>query len=60
MNKLVSDPKFHTFAKKIPFLKKLVASDGRKIYDLVSGFVYSQVLLAMVELKLFEYLLRIW
>ena len=56
-SKLVSDPKFHTFAKKIPLLKKLVASDGRQIYDLVSGFVYSQVLLAMVELKLFEYLL---
>ncbi len=57
MNKLVAQSRFHTLAKKIPILKTLVANDGRKIYDLVSGFVYSQILLTMVELKLFKFLL---
>ncbi len=57
MNELVAQPKFHTLVKKIPILKRLAANDGRKIYDLVSGFVYSQVLLAMVELRLFRFLL---
>ena len=57
MNNLVAKPKFHTLVKKIPILNRLAAKDGRRIYDLVSGFVYSQVLLAMVELRLFKFLL---
>ena len=57
MNNLVAKPKFHTLVKKLPIVNRLAAKDGRKIYDLVSGFVYSQVLLAMVELKLLKFLL---
>lgn len=55
MNNLVAKPKFHTLVKKLPVLNRMAAKDGRRIYDLVSGFVYSQVLLAMVELRLFNY-----
>ena len=57
MNNLVAQPNFQSLVKKIPLVKRLAANDGRKIYDLVSGFVYSQVLLAMVELKLLKFLL---
>ena len=57
MNNLVAKPKFHTLVKKLPVLNRMAAKDGRRIYDLVSGFVYSQVLLAMVELRLFKFLL---
>jgi len=57
MNNLIAKPKFHTLVKKLPILNRMAAKDGRRIYDLVSGFVYSQVLLAMVELRLFKFLL---
>ena len=57
INGRVAQSKFHTFIKKIPIVKKLASHDGRKIYDLVSGFVFSQILLAVVELKLIDYFL---
>ena len=45
MNNLVAKPSFHSLIKKIPIIRRLAFNDGKIIYDLVAGFVYSQVLL---------------
>ncbi len=55
MNNLVAKPSFHTFIKKIPFIRRLALNDGKTIYDIVAGFVYSQVLLAIIELGLIDF-----
>ena len=57
MNNLVAKPSFHSFIKKIPIIRRLALNDGKKIYDLVAGFVYSQVLLAIIELRLIDFLI---
>ena len=57
MNNLVAKPSFHSLIKKIPIIKRLAFNDGKIIYDLVAGFVYSQVLLAIIELRLIDFLI---
>lgn len=57
MNNLVAKPSFHSLIKKIPIIRRLAFIDGKIIYDLVAGFVYSQVLLAVIELKLIDFLI---
>jgi demethylspheroidene O-methyltransferase len=48
--------KFHSFALKTPIFQIFARRAARDSFDLVAGFVYSQILLACVELKLFEHL----
>ena len=55
LNNLVAKPSFHSFIKKIPIIRKLAFNEGEKIYDLVAGFVYSQILLAFIELSLIDF-----
>ena len=53
---MVMSPKFQKWAANTPLIKLIAKKDGEKIFDLMSGFVYSQTLLAMTELNLFTYL----
>lgn len=55
LNNLVAKPSFHSFIKKIPIIRQLAFNEGEKIYDLVAGFVYSQILLAFIELSLIDF-----
>ncbi len=55
-NRLVSDPRFQSFAARFLLTRPVAAAQARKAFDLAAGFVYSQVLLACVELRLFELL----
>ena len=55
-NKLIASSKFQKWAGNTPILRSFARRDGEKIYDLMAGFVYSQTLLAMVELNIFVYL----
>ena len=58
MNNLVSKPSFHTLIKKIPIIGDWHLMKVKVIiYDLVAGFVYSQVLLAIIELRLIDFLI---
>ena len=57
LNNLVAKPSFHSLIKKIPIIRRLAFNDGKIIYDLVAGFVYSQVLLAIIELRLIDFLI---
>lgn len=45
--------KFQKWAGNTPIIRIIARKEGEKIYDLMAGFVYSQTLLAMVELNIF-------
>lgn len=44
-------PRFHAICARIPGLKHIARAEGRALFDIVSGFVQSQALLALVELR---------
>jgi demethylspheroidene O-methyltransferase len=53
-NDLVADPRFQSFAARFPLTRGVAARQARETFDLAAGFVYSQILLACVELDVFE------
>ncbi|MEM6905272.1 MAG: methyltransferase [Pseudomonadota bacterium] len=50
----VASPDFQAWAARFPLTRPFVRADAARLNDLVSGFVYSQVLMAAVELDLFR------
>lgn len=52
----IASPAFQRWAARFWLTRPLVRRSSARLYDLVSGFVYSQVLQACVELDLFEIL----
>jgi demethylspheroidene O-methyltransferase len=53
-NRRIADPAFQRLAAALPFTRPRVRRDAAELFDLMAGFVYSQVLLACVRLKLFD------
>ncbi len=53
-NQLLAEPRFQRWASTFPPFKPVAAKRASGLFDLCAGFVYSQVLFACVELKLFE------
>ena len=53
-DRLLASPRFHRWVLAIPGLRSIARLQSRRLFDLVAGFSYSQVLLSCVELKLFE------
>ena len=53
-NRQVADPAFQARAAAFPLTRPLVRRQAGELFDLMAGFVYSQVLLACVRLKLFD------
>jgi demethylspheroidene O-methyltransferase len=51
-NARVASPAFQSWAAGNPFTRRATRSDGERLFDLVAGFVHSQVLFALVELDL--------
>lgn len=52
MTRLAMSPRFHALAQRVPGLRAKSNAEGRALFDVVSGFVQSQALLALVELRL--------
>jgi demethylspheroidene O-methyltransferase len=52
--RLFSDPGFQSWAARFPLTRPFVRRDGDALFRLVSGFAQSQILLALVELDVFE------
>ncbi|PWJ21726.1 methyltransferase [Jannaschia seohaensis] len=50
--RLVASRRFQTFCARVPGLRRIARRDGEALFDLVAGFVHSQVLWAVVELRL--------
>jgi demethylspheroidene O-methyltransferase len=55
-NSLLSSTRFQRWAGSFPFTKGIAARNAGAVFDIVAGFVYSQILLALVQLKVLEIL----
>jgi demethylspheroidene O-methyltransferase len=55
-DRLVASPRFRRFAAAFPLTRPIARRKTRELFDLCAGFVYSQILLACVRLKLFDLL----
>ena len=55
-NRVIANPRFQRAAAASPFTRFVARRRARALFDLCAGFVYSQVLLACVRLRLFEVL----
>ncbi len=53
-NRLIAQPRFQRWATNSPLTKRVAAKRASDLFDICAGFVYSQVLSAVVELKLPE------
>lgn len=55
-NRVVARPGFQRWAAAFPLTRPVARGQAAEVFDLVAGFVYSQVLLACVRLGVFELL----
>lgn len=55
-NRLLANPDFQRRARRNPFMRFMARRRARALFDLCSGFVYSQILSTCVQLNVFEYL----
>jgi demethylspheroidene O-methyltransferase len=55
-DRLVGNPDFQRWAAASPLTRPIARRRARALFDLCAGFVYSQVLLACVRLRLFDVL----
>lgn len=53
-NRLLSSPGFQSWASRFPLTRRTARREGEAMFDLVAGFVHSQVLMALVELGVLE------
>jgi demethylspheroidene O-methyltransferase len=52
----IADPRFRAWAARFPLTRPRARREARALFDLCAGFVYSQVLLTCVRLRLFDLL----
>jgi demethylspheroidene O-methyltransferase len=55
-NRLLSNPAFQKWAADFPLTRRVAHRRAQDLFDIVAGFVYSQILAACVELKLLPFL----
>lgn len=55
-DRLLASPRFQHWAAAFPLTRPIAHRRARALFDLCAGFVYAQVLLACVQLRLFEIL----
>jgi demethylspheroidene O-methyltransferase len=55
-DKVLSSPRFQRFAAVFPLTRRVARRRAGAMFDLVAGFVYSQILLSCVQLRLFDIL----
>ncbi|MEN9776081.1 MAG: hypothetical protein RL322_3151 [Pseudomonadota bacterium] len=53
-DRLLASPRFRRWVSALPGLSAVSRRQSRRLFDLVAGFTYSQVLLACVQLDLFN------
>lgn len=56
--RIVARPGFQRWASAFPLTRKTAARDGAELFDIVQGFVKSQVLFALVELRVLHRLME--
>jgi demethylspheroidene O-methyltransferase len=53
-DRLLVDPAFQRWASRFPLTRRIARRQARSAFDLCAGFVYAQVLHAIVELRLLD------
>ncbi len=53
---IFSSTKVHDAIAKFPILRALISYEGNKIHEVMSGFVYSQILHLLINLGVFQFL----
>ena len=53
---IFSSTKVHDAFAKVPILRALISYEGNKIHEVMSGFVYSQILHLLINLGVFQFL----
>lgn len=53
-DRVIAKREFQRFVSRVPFLKRISQARAHQVFDLMAGFVYSQILLACVQSNLFE------
>ena len=54
--RVFSSTKVHEAIAKVPILRALISYEGNKIHEVMSGFVYSQILHLVINLGVFQFL----
>jgi demethylspheroidene O-methyltransferase len=54
--RVTANPRFRAWAARFPLTRPMARRRARQLFDIVAGFVYTQVLFACVRLKLFDIL----
>ncbi len=57
-NRTIADPVFQRWAARFPLTRPIARARTRQAFDLVAGFVYSQILAACLSLRIFETLAK--
>jgi demethylspheroidene O-methyltransferase len=55
-DRLLASPTFQAWARRNPLTRAIARRRAAELFDLCAGFVYSQILLACVRLRLFRVL----
>ena len=55
-HKVLSSTKEHEAIAKVPIIRALINYEGNKIHEIMSGFVYSQILHLLIYLDIFQFL----
>jgi demethylspheroidene O-methyltransferase len=53
-NRILGSPRFQRFASRFPLIRLIARRRARGLFDLVAGFVYSQILAACVQTGLLD------
>lgn len=56
INRLAASERFQNFCARVPGLRGIARAEGAALFDLMQGFVQSQVLMALVELRVLHLL----
>lgn len=54
-DKCLTSERFHAFALRFPLTRPIVRKRQSEVFDIVSGFIYSQILFACIELGLLDH-----
>lgn len=57
-NRLIASPSFQRWATRFPLTRWIVRKQASGIFDLMAGFVYTQILLACTQVNLFDILAK--
>ncbi len=55
-NRLAASPRFRSICARVPGLRRIARAEGAALFDLMQGFVQSQMLRALVELRVLDML----